>query len=103
MEPPEYFIGFPSFVRRLASTWSRTDSLVRLRDAEQHADRSHRHLGAEIRDEVERPGVNERAEAAGVELADRGLQRRDLPRREYPRQETPVYGVYGWALEDQRA
>ena len=38
--------------------------LVFLGDAEQHADHPHRHLRAEILDEVEAPGADERVEAA---------------------------------------
>ena len=49
--------------------------LVGLGDAEQHADHPHRHLGAEVGDEVERAGPDERVEAAGAELADLRFER----------------------------
>ena len=49
--------------------------LVLLGDAEQHADRAHRHLRAEVGDEVEAAGADERVEAAGAELADLRLER----------------------------
>ena len=41
----------------------RTVGLVGLGDAEQHADDPHRHLGAEVGDEVEAVGPDERVEA----------------------------------------
>ena len=43
--------------------------LVLLGDAEEHPDRAHRHLGAEVADEVEPAGADERIERAGAELA----------------------------------
>ena len=54
--------------------------LVLLGDAEQHADHPHRHLRAEVGDEVEAVGADERVEAVGAELADLRLERVHLPR-----------------------
>ena len=76
--------------------------LVLLGDAEQHADRAHRHLGAEVGDEVEAAAADQRVEAAGAELAHLGLDRRHLAGGEHPRQQAPVEVVVGRVLEDDR-
>ena len=58
-------IGSPASVRRLRVDPVADGLLVLLRDAEQHADHAHRHLGAEVGDEVE---------ASGRRRADRGIR-----------------------------
>ena len=50
--------------------------LVLLGDAEQHADDPHRHLRAEVGDEVEAAGADERVEAAGAERRGPGPRAR---------------------------
>ena len=77
--------------------------LVLLGDAEEHADRAHRHLGAEVGDEVEAAGAHERVEAAGAELADLRLERVHLPRGEHPRQQAAVEVVGRRVLEEDHA
>ena len=77
--------------------------LVLLRDPEQHADHPHRHLCAEIRDEVEPARADERVEARCAELADLRFERVHLPRREHPRQQRSVHGVDRRILEDEDA
>src|SRR5262245_8950174 len=77
--------------------------LVLFGDAEQHADRAHGHLRAQIADEVEAAGADQRIEAARAEGADLGFECGDLPRREHARQQAPVDVVLGRVLEDDRA
>ena len=64
--------------------------LVLFGDAEEHADRPHRHLRAEVADEVEAAGADERIEAARAELADLRLDRVHLARREDAREQAAV-------------
>jgi hypothetical protein len=64
--------------------------LVVLRDAQQHADRAHWHLGAEVGDEVEPSGADERVQRPGAELADLRFERVHLPRREHSRHEAAM-------------
>src|SRR5262249_20719045 len=77
--------------------------LVLLGDAQQHTDRSHGHLGAEVADEVEAAAPDEGVEAAGAELADLGLERADLARGEHPGEEASMAVVRRGILEDHRA
>ena len=77
--------------------------LIGLGDTEQHSDDPHRHLSAEVLDEVEAPRPDEWVKAAGGELPDLGFQRGDLAGSEYPRQQLSVDVVDRWILEDQRA
>ena len=74
--------------------------LIGLRDAEQHADRSHRHLRAEIRDEVEPAGADEGIESPSAELADLRLEGAHLVGREDPGQQAAVDRVQRRVLED---
>ena len=76
--------------------------LVLVRDAQQHPDDPHRHLGTEVRDEVEAPGTDQRVEAPGGEVADLRLQRSHALRGEDPRQQRPMAGVHRGVLEDER-
>ena len=76
--------------------------LVLLGDAQQHPDHAHRHLGAEVTDEVEPTGPDEWVERVGAELAHLRLERRDLPGREHPREEAAMDGVGRRVLEDHR-
>ena len=64
---------------------------------------AHRHLRAEVGDEVEAAGTDERIEALRAELADLRLERGDAPRCEHPRQQAAVDRVGGRVLEDQRS
>ncbi len=50
--------------------------LVRLGDAEEHPDGPHRHLRAELRDDVEAVGTDERVERPGAERPDVGFDLR---------------------------
>ena len=75
--------------------------LVVLGDAEQHADHLHRHLRAEVGDEVEPAGADQRIQALRAEFADLGLQRVDLARGEHPRQQLAVDVVDRRVLENQ--
>ncbi len=77
--------------------------LVALGDAEQHADHAHRHLRAEVGDEVEPGFADERVEALRAVLADLRLERVDLPGREHAREQAPVDGVRRRVLEDEDA
>jgi hypothetical protein len=77
--------------------------LVGLRDAEQHADRAHRHLRAEVLDEVEAAGAHEGVEAVGAELAHLRLDGGHLAGREHAREEAAVAVVPGGILEDEHA
>ena len=69
--------------------------LVLLGDAEQHADGPHRHLGAEVGDEVESARSDQRVEAAGAELPDLRLDGVHLARGEHPGQQAAVHVVVG--------
>ena len=77
--------------------------LVALGDPEQQADGAHRHLRAELGDEVEAACADERVEATGAELADLALQLVHPPRREGTRQQSAVDGVGRGVLEDEDA
>ena len=77
--------------------------LVLLGDAQQHADGPHRHLGAEVGDEVEAAGARVRVEAAGAELPQLGLQGVHLLGGEHPRHQAPVVVVDRRVLEDDEA
>jgi hypothetical protein len=65
-------------------------ALVRLGNAEQHPDHLHRHLRAEVGDEVEPPGADQRIEAACGEFADLRFQRSDFARGEDPGEQFAV-------------
>src|SRR6185312_4371920 len=77
--------------------------LIGFGDAEQHPDHPHRHLRAEIFDEVEPSGVYQRIEAACRELPDPRLQRADLPWGEDPGEQLTMDVVDRRILEDQAA
>ena len=95
-------MGSPGSVRSLESVVA--DSLlICFRDAEQHPDDSHRHLRAEVRDEVEVPGADQRVKATGAELPYLGFERGHPLRSEDPRQQAPVDRVDRRVLEDQDA
>jgi hypothetical protein len=72
-------------------------------DSEQHADHLHRHLRAQILDEVEPPSADERVQRLRAELTDLGLQGVDLARREHARQQLAVHGVDRRILENQHS
>ena len=74
--------------------------LVVLGDAQQRADHLHRHLRAEVGDEIEPFGTHQRVEALRAELPDLGLQRVDLARREHPGKELAVHVVDRRILEN---
>ena len=71
-----------------------------LRNAEQHPDRAHRNLRAEIGDKVEAPRTHQRVESPRAEIADLRFQRVHLHGREDPRENAAVDGVLGRILED---
>ena len=48
--------------------------LVGFRDSEEHPDDPHRHLRAEVADEIEAAGTDERIQQLHAELTDRGLE-----------------------------
>ena len=73
------------------------------RDAHEHPDDLHRHLGAEVGDEVEPVGADQRVEALGGEVADLLFERGHPLRRERPREQLAVERVRRRVLEDQRA
>ena len=77
--------------------------LVLFGDAEQHADRAHRHLGAEILDEVEAAGADERIQALRAEPPHLRLEGVDLAGREQARQQGAVDPMTGRVLEDDHA
>ena len=76
--------------------------LVLLRDAEQHADRPHRHRRAEVTHEVEAARTDERIERAGAELADLGLDGVHLLGREHARQQAAMDVVDRRVLEEDQ-
>ncbi len=77
--------------------------LVVLGDTEKRADHLHRHLRAEIGDEVEPVGTDQRIEALRTVVTDHRLECVDLPGREHPRQELAVDVVDRRVLENDRA
>ena len=77
--------------------------LVLLGNPEQHADHPHRHLGAEVADEVETVGADDGIQTVRAEFADLGLQRGDLARREHAGQQLAVHVVERRVLEDDHA
>jgi hypothetical protein len=79
------------------------ERLVGLGDAEQHADHPHRHLGADLGDEVEAVGADERVEGALAEPADLRFQGRDPARGEDAGQQLAVDVVDRGVLEDEGA
>src|SRR5258705_359455 len=60
-------------------------------DPEEHADRLHRNLGAEVSDEVEATGPDEWVEALGAERAHLGFDRVHAFRREDAAEQTTVH------------
>ena len=83
-------IGLPGSGGRPSSTWSRIALLILLGDAEQHPDHAHRHLGAEVGDEVEAARPTSGSRLARAVLAHLRLERGHLLRCEDPRQEAAV-------------
>ena len=77
--------------------------LVLFGDAEQHADRAHRDLGAEVSDEVEPALADERVERAGGVGAHLGLDGGQPPRREHAAEQAAVQVVVRRVLEDEHA
>ena len=72
--PSDTFMGSPALVAEAPVDVVADGHLVVLGDAEQHADGAHGHLGAEVGDEVESAGPDERVEAVGAELPDLRLE-----------------------------
>ena len=77
--------------------------LVRLRDPEEHADDPHRHLRAEIPDEVEPVGADERIEARDAVGTDLVLEGVHPARGEDARHQPAVRGVDGRILPEDHA
>ena len=77
--------------------------LVLLGDAEQHPDGAHGDLAAEVGDEVETAGADQRVQLAGREGADLGLDGRHAPGREDAAHEATVQLVVRRVLEDEQA
>ena len=77
--------------------------LLGFRDTQQHADHPHRHLLAEVVDEVESSRTHQGIQAPPGELADLRFQRQHLARGEHPGQQVAVDVVDRRILEDQRA
>ena len=64
------FMGLPASVRSLRVAVVADEFLVVLGDAEQHADDLHRHLRAQVGDEVELARADQRIQALSAEVAD---------------------------------
>ena len=75
--------------------------LIFLRDAEQHPDHAHRHLGAEVDDEVEALVRNQRVEHVCAVRTDLRLERVHLLRGEDPGEHAAMRGVHGRVLHDE--
>ena len=97
------FIGLPASVRSLRVGVVADEFLVVVRNAEQHADDLHRHLRAQVLDEVERAHFRPADPLPRAEFADLGLECLDLARREHAREQLAVHVVDGWVLEDQHS
>ena len=77
--------------------------LVLLGDAQQHADRAHRDLCAQVRDEIEAALPDEGVESPGRIPAHLRLDRSETPGREHAAQEPAVQVVIRRVLEDEHA
>ena len=75
--------------------------LVLFGDTQQHANDPHGHLRAEVGDEVELLGTDQRIEALSAELADLRFERGHPVRGEDPGHQPSVDGVYRRILEDE--
>ena len=73
--------------------------LVGVGDAEEHADGLHRHLGAEVGDEIEAAGIHERIERGDTERSDLRLDVEHPLRREHPAEQAAVQVVRRRILE----
>ncbi len=93
--------GRPASVRRLSLARSRIASWSASGMPSSMRDDAHRHLGAEVADEVEAVGADERVEAARAELTDLWFEFGHAPRSEHPRQQAPVDRVGRRVFEDQ--
>ena len=74
-----------------------------LGDADQHADDLHRHLQAQLLDEVEPGLADQRVQAGGAVLAHQRLELGDPARREHPGEQLPVDVVDRRVLHDEGA
>src|SRR5204863_7215965 len=77
--------------------------LILLGYPEEHADRAHRHLRAEVGDEIEAARTDERVKRPGAELPHLGLDGVHLLRCEDPREAAAVKVVRGRGREDDRS
>ena len=77
--------------------------LVFLGNPEQHADHPHRHLRAEVADEVETVAADKGIQTVSTEFADLGFEVADLARREHASQQFAVHVVDRRVLEDDHA
>ena len=75
--------------------------LVGLRNAHEHPDHAHGHLGPEIPYEIEPTGSDQGIEATATKLPDTRLERIHLARGEDAREKTPVSGMDGRVLEEK--
>lgn len=101
-----------TLLRRQLFTWRGAKAAVRivavslllgLRNTEQHADRPHRHQGAEVCHEVEPIRADDGVQTAGTERPNLVFQLRDPPRCEHPVQHLAVHRVHRRILEDEHA
>ena len=95
--------GSPGLLRSTRCACGAHRRLIRIGDADQHADGPHRQFGAEVPNEVEPVAADDRVQACDAERPDLVLELPHLLRREGPRHEGPVDGVQRGVLVDEHA
>jgi hypothetical protein len=93
--------GFAGFVAQHPICLGAHTRLIGVRDTDEHADGPHRELGAQVENEVEPVGADQRIEAGVAECADLVLDHLHLAGREGPAHDLAMDGVQRWVFVDE--